>query len=74
MNQAHPVAMLRQRIADILGNAGLPTDVTTAVDQEFTQCINDMDKAPKARKPAKRRAAAPAKKRSASSKRRKVRR
>ena len=72
MNQAHPVAMLRQRVVDILGNAGLPTTVTAAVDQEFTQCINDMDKAPPKRKTPKRRAAP--KKKSASSKRRKARR
>ena len=76
MKRTQAITTLQRRITDILGSAGLPTDITTAIDQEFTQAINEIDEeAPvkKARKPAKRRAA-PAKKQSASSKRRKARR
>ena len=61
MKQAQAVSALHQKITAILGSAGIPTDVSTAIEQEFTQCINDIDKAPRPKKRAAAAAKRPAK-------------
>ena len=74
MKRTQAITTLQRRITDILSSAGLPTDLTTAIDQEFTQAINEIDEDAPAKKPARAKKAKKAKKAKPAKKAKKARR